>query len=96
VTEVVFDVSVSLDGFLAGPDATLEQPLGAGGRSAPAAKSCSSSSRPVSSTSSSCMSRRCCSAPACRSSTECAGAGSAPLIGSPAAVHLGYAVAGSR
>ena len=31
MTKVVFDVSVSLDGFLAGPDATLEQPLGAGG-----------------------------------------------------------------
>src|SRR5262245_30677918 len=31
VTKVVFDVSVSLDGFLAGPDSTLEQPLGAGG-----------------------------------------------------------------
>ena len=31
MSKVVFDVSVSLDGFLAGPDATLEQPLGAGG-----------------------------------------------------------------
>jgi dihydrofolate reductase len=31
VSTVVFDVSVSLDGFLAGPDATFEQPLGAGG-----------------------------------------------------------------
>jgi dihydrofolate reductase len=33
VTRVVFDVSVSLDGFLAGPGATLEQPLGARGES---------------------------------------------------------------
>jgi dihydrofolate reductase len=30
MTRVVFDVSVSVDGFLAGPDASLEQPLGAG------------------------------------------------------------------
>ncbi len=29
--KVVFDVSVSVDGFLAGPNATLEEPLGAGG-----------------------------------------------------------------
>ena len=33
MSRVVFDVSVSLDGFLAGPDASLEQPLGAGGES---------------------------------------------------------------
>ena len=32
MSKVVFDVSVSVDGFLAGPDATLEQPLGAGGQ----------------------------------------------------------------
>jgi dihydrofolate reductase len=31
MAKVVFDVSVSVDGFLAGPNATLEQPLGAGG-----------------------------------------------------------------
>jgi len=31
VSKVVVDVSVSVDGFLAGPDATLEQPLGTGG-----------------------------------------------------------------
>jgi dihydrofolate reductase len=29
--KVVLDISVSLDGFVAGPDPTLEQPLGAGG-----------------------------------------------------------------
>jgi dihydrofolate reductase len=28
---VLFDVSISLDGFLAGPNATLDEPLGAGG-----------------------------------------------------------------
>ncbi|MFN2543863.1 MAG: dihydrofolate reductase family protein [Actinomycetota bacterium] len=28
---VVLDISVSLDGFIAGPDATLEEPLGVGG-----------------------------------------------------------------
>jgi len=31
MAKVVFDVSVSVDGFLAGPNATLEEPLGAGG-----------------------------------------------------------------
>jgi dihydrofolate reductase len=31
MTKVTFDISVSLDGFVAGPDATLEQPLGEGG-----------------------------------------------------------------
>jgi dihydrofolate reductase len=31
MTKLVFDVSVSVDGFLAGPDATLTEPLGAGG-----------------------------------------------------------------
>jgi hypothetical protein len=31
MTKIVVDVSVSVDGFLAGPNATLEQPLGAGG-----------------------------------------------------------------
>jgi dihydrofolate reductase len=31
MSKVVFDVSVSVDGFLAGPNASLEQPLGEGG-----------------------------------------------------------------
>ena len=31
MTKVFFDVGVSLDGFIAGPNQTLEQPLGAGG-----------------------------------------------------------------
>jgi dihydrofolate reductase len=31
VPKLVFDVSVSIDGFLAGPNATLEEPLGVGG-----------------------------------------------------------------
>jgi len=31
MTKIVVDVSVSVDGFLAGPNATHEQPLGAGG-----------------------------------------------------------------
>jgi dihydrofolate reductase len=31
MTRVTFDISVSLDGFVAGPDATLEEPLGKGG-----------------------------------------------------------------
>ena len=31
MTKVTFDISVSLDGFVAGPNATLEQPLGEGG-----------------------------------------------------------------
>lgn len=31
MTRVTFDISVSLDGFVAGPNATLEQPLGEGG-----------------------------------------------------------------
>ena len=31
MTKVVFDVSISVDGFLAGPNASLEEPLGAGG-----------------------------------------------------------------
>ena len=31
MTSVFFDISVSLDGFAAGPDASLEHPLGAGG-----------------------------------------------------------------
>jgi dihydrofolate reductase len=31
LSKVVFDVSISVDGFLAGPNATLEEPLGAGG-----------------------------------------------------------------
>jgi dihydrofolate reductase len=31
VTKVVFDVSVSVDGFLAGPNASLDEPLGEGG-----------------------------------------------------------------
>ena len=31
LSRVVFDVSVSVDGFLAGPNATLQQPLGEGG-----------------------------------------------------------------
>jgi dihydrofolate reductase len=31
MTKLVFDVSVSVDGFLAGPNATLTEPLGAGG-----------------------------------------------------------------
>src|SRR5439155_9725748 len=33
MTKIVVDVSLSVDGFLAGPNATLEQPLGAGGAS---------------------------------------------------------------
>ena len=31
MTKVVFDISISVDGFLAGPNASLEEPLGAGG-----------------------------------------------------------------
>jgi dihydrofolate reductase len=31
MSKVVFDISVSIDGFVAGPNATLEEPLGAGG-----------------------------------------------------------------
>ena len=31
MTRVTFEISVSLDGFVAGPDATLEEPLGKGG-----------------------------------------------------------------
>jgi dihydrofolate reductase len=31
MSRVTFDISVSLDGFVAGPNATLEQPLGEGG-----------------------------------------------------------------
>jgi len=31
MTRLTFDISVSLDGFVAGPDATLEEPLGKGG-----------------------------------------------------------------
>jgi dihydrofolate reductase len=31
MTKLVFDVSLSVDGFLAGPNATLTEPLGAGG-----------------------------------------------------------------
>jgi dihydrofolate reductase len=31
MTKVKFDISVSLDGFIAGPNQTLEQPLGEGG-----------------------------------------------------------------
>jgi dihydrofolate reductase len=31
VTRLIVDISTSLDGFVAGPDATLEQPLGEGG-----------------------------------------------------------------
>jgi dihydrofolate reductase len=31
MTKLFFDISVSLDGFVAGPDQTLEQPLGEGG-----------------------------------------------------------------
>jgi dihydrofolate reductase len=31
MTKIVVDVSVSVDGFLAGPNATLEEPLGTGG-----------------------------------------------------------------
>ena len=31
MANVIFDISMSLDGFVAGPDATLEEPLGKGG-----------------------------------------------------------------
>src|SRR5690349_10608042 len=31
MTRLIVDVSISADGFLAGPNATLEEPLGAGG-----------------------------------------------------------------
>jgi dihydrofolate reductase len=31
MTQVTFDISMSLDGFIAGPNQTLEQPLGEGG-----------------------------------------------------------------
>src|SRR5688572_9081199 len=31
MTKLTFDISVSLDGFIAGPDATLDDPLGKGG-----------------------------------------------------------------
>ena len=31
MTKLVFDISISVDGFLAGPNASLEEPLGVGG-----------------------------------------------------------------
>ena len=31
MAKVPFEISMSLDGFIAGPDATLERPLGRGG-----------------------------------------------------------------
>ena len=36
MTKVTAEISMSLDGFVAGPNQTLEEPLGAGGEKLPA------------------------------------------------------------